>query len=90
MIRLFFGLFLSVVLARWMYSEVALSFPQAVPLIDYALEVVSIPTHDKWDAEPIREVLGRLGLGNDDILLEAVETNKTAQIRQRRPLKEIL
>lgn len=53
MVRLVFTFLLTVVVARWMYSEVQVSFPQAVPFIDYALEKVQIPTHDQWDYQKI-------------------------------------
>ncbi len=89
MIRLLFGLFISVVISRWLYSEVALSLPQAVPLIDYALEAVSIPTHDKWRVEPVKDALGLLGVGSDDVMVKEAETKRTA-MRQRRALRDIL
>lgn len=41
-------MFFWVVVARWCYSEVGLFFPQALPVIDQALETISLPTHDKW------------------------------------------
>lgn len=48
MFRLLFSIFLSVVVARWSYSEVKMMWPGAVPLIDYVLQKVEIPTHDQW------------------------------------------
>ncbi|MBX7137454.1 MAG: hypothetical protein K1X83_05670 [Oligoflexia bacterium] len=51
MLRFLFGMFFSVVIARWAYSEIKLSFPGLIPEIDYALERVQIPTHDKWPKE---------------------------------------
>jgi hypothetical protein len=37
-----------VVTARWMYAEVALVAPGALPLIDRGLQKIAIPTHDTW------------------------------------------
>ena len=54
MIRLVAGFLAAVIMARWVYSEVQMSFPFAVPYIDGALETVSIPTHDRWDKEKIK------------------------------------
>ena len=48
MFRLLLSISLSVVIARWAYQEVELCVPQLVPYIDYSLERVQIPTHDKW------------------------------------------
>ena len=48
MLRFLFGMFFSVVVARWAYSEVKLCCPALIPEIDYALERFQIPTHDKW------------------------------------------
>lgn len=48
MFRLILSLSLSVVIARWVYQEVELCAPQFTPYIDYALDRVQIPTHDKW------------------------------------------
>ena len=53
MIRLCFSFFVTVVLARWMYAEVQMVAPGAVPVIDFALQHVQIPTHDRWDKEAI-------------------------------------
>lgn len=51
MIRLFFSFFLTVVVARWIYAETKMVVPGAVPVIDFALDKVQIPTHDKWDSK---------------------------------------
>ncbi|RMD86130.1 MAG: hypothetical protein D6808_03960 [Candidatus Dadabacteria bacterium] len=48
MLRLLIGMMVTVTVARWMYSEVRLIAPSAIPTIDYVLEKVQIPTHDKW------------------------------------------
>lgn len=53
MIRLIFRFALTIVVARWMYAEVQLSYPDMIPSIDSALELVQIPTHDKWDQEKL-------------------------------------
>jgi hypothetical protein len=48
MFRFFFSLCCSVIIARWIYQEVQLAAPELVPFIDYSLDRVQIPTHDKW------------------------------------------
>ncbi|MBX7144895.1 MAG: hypothetical protein K1X79_10625 [Oligoflexia bacterium] len=48
MFRMLFSICLSVVVARWSYSEIKMMWPGAIPLIDYALEKAEIPTHDQW------------------------------------------
>jgi len=69
MLRLLLSFFLTVVVARWVYSEIQLSLPQAVPAIDYVLKKVQIPTHDKWDRKKIEyffSQLRELGSGLQD------------------------
>jgi hypothetical protein len=46
------------VFGNWVYDEVQVSFPQAVPIIDSTLETLSIPTHDQWNKESIAQFLG--------------------------------
>ena len=53
MIRFFFSFCLTVVMARWIYAEVQMTLPEVVPAIDYALESVQIPTHDRWDGKTL-------------------------------------
>lgn len=48
MFRSICSMVLWVVVARWVYAEVALLHPNALPLIDKTLQVLTIPTHDKW------------------------------------------
>ncbi len=48
MIRIFFKLCFWVIIARWTYAEVQLVAPSATPAIDFALQKIQIPTHDKW------------------------------------------
>jgi len=51
MFKAIFSMIFWVVVARWGYSELQLSFPNLVPFIDYSLSRVQIPTHDKWPAK---------------------------------------
>jgi len=57
MIRFLFSLFFYVILARWIYAEAVLFSPDMTPLIDGALETISVPTHDKWDKKKFGEFL---------------------------------
>lgn len=57
MIRLLFTMFMWVTVARWLYAEASLSAPFLVPVVDSMLEVVQIPTHDQWPAEPFEAVM---------------------------------
>jgi hypothetical protein len=34
--------------AQWGYNEVALIFPDAIPLLNQAIHKVQIPTHNTW------------------------------------------
>ena len=62
MIRFFFSFCLTVIVARWIYAEVQMTLPEVVPAIDYALENVQIPTHDKWDGKTIGAMVDDLRL----------------------------
>jgi hypothetical protein len=53
MFRLLLATFFYVTLGRWMYAELTLIVPSALPAIDYALEKVQIPTHDEWDLQAL-------------------------------------
>ncbi len=55
--RYLLSMFIWVVIARWGYAELTLMAPEAIPAIDSALEVVQIPTHDKWADLEIVKVL---------------------------------
>lgn len=57
MLRRLFNLIIYVTVARWMYAEIQLTAPQLVPALDYCLQVVTIPTHDKWPKESMEEFL---------------------------------
>jgi hypothetical protein len=57
MFRLMFSMLMWVTVARWVYSEVELSAPVLIPVFDSILEVVQIPTHDQWSADPFKAVL---------------------------------
>lgn len=46
-----------VLVARWGYAELQIILPSATPAIDYALENVQIPTHDKWNSESLDQLL---------------------------------
>lgn len=55
----------SVVVARWIYAEAELVLPSAVPVIDYALENVRIPTHDTWPKEKLYQFVEQITEGAD-------------------------
>jgi len=78
MLRLAFSICCSVVIARWVYHEVQLTAPQLVPYIDYSLERIQIPTHDKWL---------KTALNNAIDLIETQE-NQRNQLAARNPAIE--
>lgn len=49
-----------VIAARWIYAEVQILLPSAIPTIDYALEHIQIPTHDKWPKEHLNKLFAHL------------------------------
>jgi hypothetical protein len=55
-----FSMVMWVTVARWVYSEAELSAPVLIPVFDSILEVVQIPTHDQWSAEPFKEVFAEM------------------------------
>jgi hypothetical protein len=57
-----------VLIARWGYAELQLILPSATPAIDYALENVQIPTHDKWNAESLDQFLLAVRTRTEDSL----------------------
>lgn len=75
--RYIFSMLLWVVVARWCYSEIALSAPWAIPTIDSALEYVQIPTHDQWQDLEVVKLLS----DNDRL------QTKLAAIAERSPLQ---
>lgn len=59
MIRILFSLCFWVIIARWSYAEIKLLLPSAVPVIDYALDTIQIPTHDKWNAQTVDRFIAK-------------------------------
>ena len=57
MLRFLFGFISTVLIARWIYSEVQVTLPQVIPLIDSALLKLEIPTHNRWDREKINKYM---------------------------------
>ena len=57
MLRILLGLFISVSVARWMYSEVELVAPPLMPVLDYVVDATTIPTHDKWSKDSLESLL---------------------------------
>ncbi len=57
MLRICFSLFVSVTVARWIYSEAEIIAPSVLPAIDYVLESTQIPTHDKWSQDSLAQIL---------------------------------
>jgi len=35
-------------LAKWVYQELKMVLPQALPYLDSLLQAIALPTHDKW------------------------------------------
>jgi len=58
--RIVFSLCLWVVVARWGYSEMKILCPDAIPAVDYVLEHVQIPTHDKWPKEAALKLISSI------------------------------
>jgi hypothetical protein len=49
------------VFGNWVYDEVKVSFPSAVPTIDSAMEAIAIPTHDQWDKKKLVSAVNEVG-----------------------------
>jgi hypothetical protein len=49
------------VFGNWVYDEVKVSFPAAVPAIDSAMDAIAIPTHDQWDKKKIVSAVNQVG-----------------------------
>lgn len=60
MIRLVITFLVYMIVGRWIYSEVQLAFPKAVPSVNYALETVAIPTHDKWNGKKVSSFMHKV------------------------------
>ena len=75
MLRFLFGMLFSVVVARWAYSEIKLTFPGLIPEIDYALERVQIPTHDRWPKERMLGAARQIAL----VAINATNNSPTAE-----------
>ncbi len=67
--RIVFSCLFWVIAARWVYAEVQILVPSVVPSIEYALEHIQIPTHDKWPKE-----------GFDKLFAQLTESVKEAKI----------
>jgi hypothetical protein len=46
-----------VTVARWMYAEIQLVSPEVLPALDRLLARLEVPTHDKWDTTPLKDIL---------------------------------
>lgn len=60
MFRFFLSLIFFVVVGRWVYAEAKLAAPGLIPLIDRGLQVVQIPTHDRWSMQAIESCAAEL------------------------------
>lgn len=60
-IRFFVTFAMWMLLGNWVYDEVRVSFPGAIPVVDRAIDALSIPTHDQWDKEKIAHVVNAVG-----------------------------
>ncbi len=54
---MFSTLLFSVAVGRWMYAEIGLIMPGALPALDYVLQATSIPTHDKWPKDSMDQLV---------------------------------
>lgn len=55
MIRALFSMMLSIMVGRWIYDEIGTHLPVLTPIVDSALDVVRIPTHEKWSKQAIEK-----------------------------------
>ena len=61
MIRFAFSFVAWMVFGNWVYDEVKVSFPSAVPSIHSAMDALAIPTHDQWDKKKIVSAVNDVG-----------------------------
>lgn len=57
MLRFVISLLFFCVIGRWLYAELELIYPRAVPAVDRLLAKVEIPTHDQWSREQIARIV---------------------------------
>ncbi|NMC62975.1 MAG: hypothetical protein GYA55_07380 [SAR324 cluster bacterium] len=53
MFRFLFTMLFYVIIGRWIYAEINLTFPQLAVGIDELLVSLEIPTHDTWSKEAV-------------------------------------
>ncbi|MDZ4785309.1 MAG: hypothetical protein SGJ02_04450 [bacterium] len=55
--RIVFSAVFWTILGQWGYAELKILCPAFVPAVDYTLQHVQIPTHDKWSKEKLTDLL---------------------------------
>jgi hypothetical protein len=83
MLKLIFTLVVSVSISRWIYAEVQLVAPAALPALDYVVERTEIPTHNTWSKDSFARVLA--GVGKLVLLVQqtVAPTDTVAQSKER-------
>jgi hypothetical protein len=80
MLRFLFTLLASITFGRWIYSEVKLVIPSALPTLDFLLQKTEIPTHDQWSQDSLDKIFRVVGTAANQIV--------SAQAAKASPPKE--
>ncbi len=59
-LRIISTLLIYVTVGRWIYAEINLLMPGAIPTIDYVLQATSLPTHDKWPKDSMNQLVSAM------------------------------
>lgn len=62
MLKLCLTALVTLMVSRWMYAEVSIIVPGAMPVVDAVLDKTSIPTHDHWSKDSMERFYKRLAL----------------------------
>ncbi len=71
MLRLVFVFVSVIAVSRWFYSETELLAPRLVPPLNFILNKISIPTHDKWSRQSVDRAI--------DFIAALTQSEKTDQ-----------
>ena len=90
MVRFAFSFLAWMVFGNWVYDEIKVTFPGAVPVVDAAMKKIAIPTHDRWNQQSIAKAvngvgsaLGQLGVGEMPIFKEIEAKLNAPSVAQR-------
>ncbi len=86
MIRFLFSFVLTVMMARWIYAETQMVFPDVVPMIDSALDYAQIPTHDRWYGKAIAKAMDNLSASAGSLIPVAQASELTVLRSYGRPV----